>query len=186
MGTRVRVLTPKEIPAISALIAASVRGLQVEDYTEDEREAALATVFTVDTRLVQDGTYFGAFTADGVLAGCGGWSARRTLYGGDHQLEHTSAENEKDSGWLDPATDRARIRAIFVHPDYARQGIGSQLLEASEQAARASGFCRFEMASTLTGLSLYRRCGYRDMERIRVPVGQGRSIDVVRMVRRVD
>ena len=187
MAIRVRVLKPEEIPAISALIAASVRGLQAEDYSEEEREAAIATVFTVDTRLVEDGTYFGAFTEDDLLVGCGGWSARKTLFGGYHQLQHTHhdhAETQSDE-YLDPATDRAKIRAIFVHPSHARQGIGSLLLSASEDAARAAGFCRFEMASTLTGLSLYRLRGYRDMERIRVPVGRGLSIDVIRMVRRV-
>ncbi|WP_241655022.1 GNAT family N-acetyltransferase [Granulicella sibirica] len=175
----VKVIVPEEIPAVAQLIGASVRGLQTGDYTEEQREAALATVFTVDSRLVQDGTYFGVVTDDGTLVGCGGWSARKTLYGGDHQVEEVSED------FLDPATDPAKIRAIFVHPDYARQGIGGLLLRVAEDAAAAEGFHRFEMASTLTGLQFYCQSGYRPLEQIRVPVADGQAIEVVRMRRRV-
>jgi GNAT superfamily N-acetyltransferase len=140
-------------------------------------EAALATVFTVDSQLVADGTYFVALTEGGELAGCGGWSKRKTLYGGDHQVEKVAPE------LLDPAVDAAKIRAIFVHPDFARRGLGSLILQSAEMAAREAGFKRFEMGSTLTGLALYSAKGYREVERIRVPVGSGEEIEVVRMVR---
>jgi GNAT superfamily N-acetyltransferase len=176
MGFRFRAATRADIPAIRELIAASVRALQVE-YSAAEREAAIATVFTVDTRLVADGTYLLALSDDDRLAGCGGWSRRKTLYGGDHQVGAIEPE------MLDPARDAAKIRAIFVHPDFARQGIGSAILKASERAAAAEGFRRFEMGSTLTGVALYRLKGYREVETIQVPVGGGESIGVVRMMK---
>jgi N-acetylglutamate synthase-like GNAT family acetyltransferase len=176
MGFHLRVATGSDIPGIRELIAASVRGLQVE-YSPEQREAALATVFTVDSRLVADGTYFLATAEDGRLAGCGGWSRRKTLYGGDHQVEAIAAE------LLDPARDAAKIRAIFVHPDFARMGLGSTLLEHSEAEAQREGFQRFEMGSTLTGVPLYKRKGYCELEEIDVPVGGGRSISVVRMAK---
>ncbi|ADW68373.1 GNAT family N-acetyltransferase [Granulicella tundricola] len=177
MPIHIRPLRTDEIPQITALIRASVRGLQAGDYDEAQREAAIATVFTVDTRLVADGGYFAAETEDGILIGCGGWSARKTLYGGDHQLE------DKAPDWLDPAVDAAKIRAIFVHPDWARQGIGAMLLHAAEQAAHTAGFRRYEMGSTLTGVSLYKRSGYRELERIQVPVADGQTIEIVRMTK---
>jgi GNAT superfamily N-acetyltransferase len=177
MGVRLRVIGLEEIPVVARLIEASVRGLQVADYDAAQREAALATVFTVDTRLVADGGYFGAYGEAGELVGCGGWSARKTLYGGDAQVEAVEAD------WLDPAVDAAKIRAIFVHPGRARQGIGGMLLRAAEDAARAAGFRRFEMGSTLTGVALYARSGYREVERRAVPVGSGQTIEVVRMVK---
>lgn len=176
MAFRLHVATMDDVPAIRELIAASVRALQVE-YSPEEREAAIATVFTVDSRLIADGTYFIALAYDGRLAGCGGWSKRRTLYGGDHQVETIEPE------LLDPATDAAKIRAIFVHPDFARQGLGSLILRASEQAAASAGFSRFEMGSTLTGVALYSLKGYREVSRIEVPVGAGQKIGVVRMVK---
>ena len=111
------------------------------------------------------------------VAGCGGWSFRKTLYGGDHQVEAIEPER------LDPEVDAAKIRAIFVHPKFARMGLGSLILEAAESAAGAMGFRRFEMGSTLTGVTLYTLKGYREVARIRVPVGGGEEIEVVRMVK---
>jgi GNAT superfamily N-acetyltransferase len=178
MGFHLKVLVPAEMAVIAELIALSVLELQ-QEYTEAQRAAAVKTVFTVDSRLVADGTYFGAVTEEGRVVGCGGWSARKTLFGGDHQVHHDHHHGE--DGWLDPAADAAKIRAIFVHPDYARQGIGGMLLKAAEDAARAAGFKRFEMGSTLTGVKLYAREGYREIERIQVPVGDGETIEVVRM-----
>lgn len=175
MEIEVRVIGLEEVGVVTALIGASVRGLQVE-YTEGQREAALRTVFTVDTRLVGDGGYYGAFAGER-LVGCGGWSGRRTLYGGDAQVEKIEADR------LDPKVDAAKIRAIFVDPAFARMGIGGRLLEAAEEGARRAGFRRFEMGSTLSGLGLYRLRGYVEMETIRVPVGDGVEIDVVKMVK---
>jgi GNAT superfamily N-acetyltransferase len=176
-----QVATSSDIPRIRELIAASVRALQVE-YSPEQREAALATVFTVDSQLVADGTYLLAFSEasdneDARLAGCGGWSRRKTLYGGDHQVEAIATD------LLDPACDAAKIRAIFVHPDFARMGLGSLLLQAAEQAAQQEGFTRFEMGSTLAGVPLYKLKGYEAIAEIDVPVAQGRSISVVRMVK---
>jgi GNAT superfamily N-acetyltransferase len=170
-----RVAEPKDIDGIRALIVSSVRGLQTEDYSAAQIEWALRTVFTVDSQLIADGTYFVATAEGGELAGCGGWSYRKTLYGGDHQVEKTASE------MLNPDTDAAKIRAIFVHPDFARQGLGSLILETAEIAAAARGFTRFEMGSTLTGVALYQLKGYREIERLRVPVGGGETIEVVWM-----
>lgn len=172
-----RVATSEDVTGIRELIGASVRGLQARDYSAAQIDGALATVFTVDSQLIADGTYFLAFAEDGELAGCGGWSFRKTLYGGDHQVE--TIEPEK----LDPDVDAAKIRAIYVHPKFARQGLGSLILEAAESAAVEQGFSQFEMGSTLTGVTLYTLKGYREMSRIMVPVGDGEEIEVVRMVK---
>jgi GNAT superfamily N-acetyltransferase len=175
---RLRIATSEDAAEIRGLIEASVRGLQAPDYSAAQIEGALATVFTVDSQLIADGTYFVAIADDGGrLAGCGGWSFRKTLYGGDHQVEKIAPER------LDPAVDAAKVRAIFVHPDFARMGLGSLILEAAEGAAMAAGFRRFEMGSTLTGVALYMLKGYRVKARIKVPVGGGETIDVVRMAK---
>ena len=172
-----RTASTEDVVGIRGLIDASVRGLQAGEYSEAQIEGALATVFTVDSRLIADGTYFIALTESGELAGCGGWSFRKTLYGGDHQIEAIVPER------LDPAVDAAKVRAIFVHPKFARMGLGSLLLEAAESAAAAEGFMRFEMGSTLTGVTLYALKGYREVSRAMVPVGGGEAIEVVRMVK---
>jgi GNAT superfamily N-acetyltransferase len=175
-----RVATAEDVARIRELIDASVRGLQAGDYSPAEIEASLKTVFTIDSQLIADGTYFVALTDEGELAGCGGWSRRKTLYGGDHQMEKIAPE------LLDPAMDAAKVRAIFVHPRFARMGLGGLILRAAEEAAVEAGFRRFEMGSTLTGVSLYARKGYREMERVMVPVGDGEEIEVVRMVKEAD
>src|SRR5271155_2698809 len=172
-----RVATAEDVAGIRELIDASVRGLQAKDYSPAQIECALATVFTVGSRVIADGTYFVAFDESGELAGCGGWSFRKTLYGGDHQVE--TIEPEK----LDPDVDAAKIRAIFVHPRFVRMGLGSLILAAAEDAAIEQGFRRFEMGSTLTGVTLYTLNGYREVNRVLVPVGGGEEIEVVRMVK---
>ena len=182
MEFRFEIATLNDIPRIRELIAASVRMLQIE-YTPEQREAALATVFTVDSQLVADGTYFLAFSTDNRLAACGGWSKRKTLYGGDHQIEAIAAD------LLDPTIDAAKIRAIFVHPDFARQGLGSTVLKYSEDAAAREGFTHFEMGSTLAGMPLYQLKGYvalKEGAEIDVPVADGQSISIVRMAKRLE
>src|SRR3984885_12697034 len=179
MGFHLRTAATKDVEAIKKLIAESVRGLQAGDYTASQMERALATVFTIDSQLIADGTYFIALTESGELAGCGGWSFRKTLYGGDHQVEAIAPE------MLDPAVDAAKVRAIFVHPKFARMGLGSLILKAAERAATGQGFSRLEMGSTLTGVTLYRLKGYREGGRVLVPGGDGEGIEVVRMVKRV-
>ena len=172
-----RVATENDIPALAALIEASVRGLQAGDYTERQMDGALGTVLGVDTQLIRDGTYFVA-ESNGRLAGCGGWSKRKTLFGADR-----GPGREPDL--LDPAMDAAKIRAIFVHPDYARQGLGSLILTTVENAAHKAGFRCFEMGSTLTGVPLYRLRGYVEVERIAVPLENGDALPVVKMVKDV-
>jgi GNAT superfamily N-acetyltransferase len=177
MNFQLRVATAEDSPAISRLIDASVRGLQVEDYSAAQIDGALATVFTVDSQLIADGTYFVAFAEDGQIAGCGGWSYRTKLCGGDHHPHSMEVDGPGSS------EDAAKIRAIFVHPKFARMGLGSLILAAAESAAEAQGFRRFEMGSTLTGVALYTLKGYRERTRFRVPVGGGETIEVVRMVK---
>jgi GNAT superfamily N-acetyltransferase len=174
-----RVATAEDVEPIRRLIDASVRGLQAGDYSAAQIDGALATVFTVDSQLITDGTYFVALTESRELAGCGGWSFRKTLYGGDHQIEVIAPER------LDPTMDAAKVRAIFVHPKFARMGLGSLLLEAAESAAVERGFSRFEMGSTLTGVAFYLLKGYREVSRVLVPVGGGEAIEVVRMAKDV-
>lgn len=141
-----------DVPALEALIAASARALGVGYYTPAETEAAITHVFGVDSALVADRSYFVA-EADGALAGCGGWSARRTLFGGDR-----FAAREDDR--LDPATDAARIRAFFVAPAFARRGVGAAMLDGCEAAARAAGFTTGALMATLPGVPFYAVHGY--------------------------
>src|SRR5712692_2648113 len=146
-----RLAVPEDVPALCELIEASVRGLQTQEYTPAQIEGALKTVFGVDSQLIADGTYIVAeaesiFTErtkvkstryELMIVGCGGWSKRKTLYGSDHWTG-------REDALLDPLRDAAKIRAFFIHPDWARRGIGSMILQACEDAARSAGFTRFE------------------------------------------
>jgi len=156
-----------------------VRGLQTRDYTPSQIESALATVYGVDTQLIADGTYLvaeaeGGASAAPLIVGCGGWSKRKTLYGGDQWTG-------REAALLDPQRDAAKIRAFFIHPSWARRGIGSMILEACENAAVAAGFTRFEMGATLTGVPLYQARGYVALENLEVPLANGESLPIVRM-----
>ncbi|HUK18851.1 MAG TPA: GNAT family N-acetyltransferase [Bryobacteraceae bacterium] len=164
-----------DVPGLNRLIDASVRGLQEGDYTAAQIDGALRAVYGVDTQLIADGTYF-VVEAEGAIVGCGGWSKRRTLYGGDQFAV-------REDSLLDPTRDAARIRAFFVDPAWARRGIGSLILEACETAAAAAGFTRLEMGATLTGVPFYRARGYAERERLQVPLPDGASMPVVRMVK---
>ena len=175
----VRLATNADIPALHALIEFSVRILQANDYTPAQIEGALGTVLGLDTQLIDDQTYFVAEAADSsgkTIVACGGWSKRKTLFGSDH-----AAVREPE--FLNPVTDAAKIRAIFVHPEWARRGLGTLLLETCENAAKAAGFTRFEMGSTLTGVPLYKLRGYRVIEPIAVPLRNGESLPVIRMAK---
>ena len=171
----VRIATKDDVPTLRALIDASVRGLQTRDYSAAEIERALATVYGVDTQLIADGTYYVA--EESGIVGCGGWSKRATLFGGDQYAGRVDA-------LLDPKKDAAKIRAFFVHPDWARRGIGTKILDACESAARDAGFTRFEMGATLTGVPFYEARGYSPLDRITVPLPGGESMAVVRMEKR--
>jgi GNAT superfamily N-acetyltransferase len=174
----IRLATTADIPALRELIAQSVRVLQREDYSAEQLDAALGTAYGVDTQLIADETYYvvEAIGAGGekVLAACGGWSMRKTLYGSDHGPY-------RDNAMLDPARDAAKIRAFFVHPEWTRRGIASLILKTCEGAAYARGFRRFEMGATLTGVPMYAARGYAKGEQIDVPLPNGLSLTVVRM-----
>jgi GNAT superfamily N-acetyltransferase len=177
----IRPATPQDIPVLRELIAASVRGLQAQDYTPSQLESALRTVYGVDSQLIADGTYFTVETADnerGIIVGCGGWSKRKTLYGGDVWMG-------REDTLLNPATDAAKIRAFFVHPAWARRGIGGLILDACESAAMAAGFRRLEMGATLTGVPFYLARGYVALENLQVPLEAGETLPIVRMAKDV-
>jgi GNAT superfamily N-acetyltransferase len=175
---RVRLAEARDIPLLRELIEASVRGLQAGDYSPAQLESALRTVYGVDTQLIADGTYFAAEAVEssqGVqLVGCGGWSKRKTLYGGDQFAG-------REDSLLDPANDAAKIRAFFVHPAWARRGIGGMILEACEVAAMAAGFRRLEMGATLTGVPFYREKGYVELETADVALENGLTLPIIRM-----
>ena len=147
--------------------------------TPEQIESAIRHVFGPDTQLVRDGTYFVVEDADGALVGCGGWSLRRTLYGGDQA-------KDVDDPRLDPATEPARIRAFFVHPGHARRGVASRIMDACVDAARAAGFRSMELAATLPGEPLYRAFGFEAVEPIQSTLPDGVEIRFVRMARPID
>ncbi len=175
---RIRQAVPADVPVLRELIDASVRSLQAEDYTAAQIDGALKTVFGVDSQLIADGTYLVAegttTTGDAVIAGCGGWSKRKTLYGGDQFTE-------REDLLLDPANDAAKIRAFFIHPAWARRGVGTLILDACEEAARAAGFTRYEMGATLTGAKLFGVKGYVAVRRIEIPLVNGELLPVIHM-----
>ena len=173
LSLTIRHATLDDKAELMSLIARSARELSAGDYTPEQVEGALRGAFGVDTQLILDRTYFVA-EADGKLVACGGWSKRRTLFGGD-------ARSGRDAADLDPATDAAKIRAFFVDPAYARRGLGSAILERCESAARACGFRRFEMMATLPGAKLYTRYGYSGTKRIQHEVQPGVMIDFIPM-----
>jgi GNAT superfamily N-acetyltransferase len=185
---RLRLAVPQDIPVLRALIESSVRGLQTEDYTPAQIEGALKTVFGVDSQLIADGTYIVAEAEAGpgnrtgtthrpsglMIVGCGGWSKRKTLYGSDHWTG-------REDALLDPLRDAAKIRAFFIHPEWARRGVGSMILKACEDAATAAGFTRYEMGATLTGAKLFGAKGYVAVKPISIPLVNGESLPVIHM-----
>jgi GNAT superfamily N-acetyltransferase len=194
---RIRKAVMADVPLLRRLIEESVRELQAEDYTPAQREGALESVFGVDSRLIADGTYLVAEArivdaalraensdeernpgSEWVMAGCGGWSKRKTLYGSDHWTG-------REDALLDPKRDAAKIRAFFIHPAWARRGVGSKILEASEAAAREAGFTSYEMGATLTGAKLFGAKGYVTVENIEVPLKNGLTLPVIHMSKRI-
>jgi GNAT superfamily N-acetyltransferase len=178
---QIRQAVAADVPVLQGLIRASVLGLQSADYSAEQLKYALERVFGVDSQLIADGTYFAAeVQVDGhpVIVGCGGWSKRKTLFGGDH------CDGREDS-LLNPETQAAKIRAFFVHPDWARRGIGTQILEVCEAAATAAGFRRLEMGATLTGVPLYLARGYVEKERLEVPLTESLTLPIVHMEKQV-
>jgi N-acetylglutamate synthase-like GNAT family acetyltransferase len=172
----IRLATTTDIPALRRLIRESVRGLSATYYSPQQIESALLHVFGVDTQLIYDKTYFIAENEE-QIAGAGGWSKRKTLFGGDQ-----SQSNRVDS-LLEPASEPARIRAFYIHPSWSRRGIGSLILTACEEAARASGFQRVELASTLPGVPFYLSRGYEKAEEIPINMADGELLMTIRMTR---
>jgi predicted N-acetyltransferase YhbS len=173
--TSVRLARERDVAAIEALIPVSARALQAATYTPAQIEGALGTVFAVDRQLIADGTYFVA-ERDGAIVGCGGWSRRRTLFGGDRGVP-------RDDSQLDPLREPARIRAFFVHPACARQGVGRLLMQACERAAIAAGFGTLELVATLAGEPLYAAFAFRAIERYELALANGLSLPAVRMTK---
>ena len=168
-----RKATAADIPVLTGLIARSARALSAGEYRPGQIEGALRGAFGVDTQLLRDETYF-VVEDKGRIVGCGGWSFRSTLFGGD-------AHAGRDPSILDPKTEAAKIRAFFVDPDNARRGIGSLLLEHCERQARAHGYTRVELMATLPGVKLYAARGYVGGALLRFEVGSGETIEFIPM-----
>ena len=194
-GIRLRWATADDLPAIRSLMALAIDQLQAE-FLAPAQVAASRAIMGLDTQLVADGTYLLAEAdADLVVAeadagsvmaaagrrlvGCGGWSRRATLYGGDH------SRALREPALLDPARDAARIRAMYTHPHHVRRGIGRLVLARCEQAARAAGFGHAELMATMSGKPLYLACGYRVVETAEA-VTEGVAVPLARMRKALD
>jgi GNAT superfamily N-acetyltransferase len=182
MNVRVRKAVAADVARLQEVIEASVRGLQAQDYSPTQIEGALKSVYGVDSQLIADGTYLVAETLETEKAtqivACGGWSKRKTLYGGDQYAG-------REDSMLDPSGDAAKIRAFFVHPDWARRGIGSLILKACENAAVEAGFTRLEMGATLSGVAFYRAKGYAEVQSQTVALGNGEALPIVKMAKEI-
>ncbi|MBI1683820.1 GNAT family N-acetyltransferase [Caulobacter hibisci] len=167
-----RLAKPEDVPALTALMNAAIAEL-LTPFLPPEGVAASFEVMGLDSQLIADGTYF--VVQDGeAIAGCGGWSRRATLFGGDHSAG-------RDAAMLDPVRDAARVRAMYTHPDHTRKGVGRMILAACEQAAAGEGFSRAEMAATMGGVPLYEACGYEAIEPFTAPTSKGYDVPLVRM-----
>jgi GNAT superfamily N-acetyltransferase len=175
MDWSLRLATDGDIPELETLIGRSVRGLQADYYSTAQMDGALGSVFGVDRQLIRDQTYFVAESPEGIIA-CGGWSKRESLFGSD------TARLQEDA-LLDPLRHAARVRAFFVHPDWARRGLARAILQACEKAIRAARFSRIELVATLPGVPFYRAFDYTAHERYEVPLVNGLSLPVVRMTK---
>jgi N-acetylglutamate synthase-like GNAT family acetyltransferase len=180
-GITFRLALPEDIPALSDLIATSERRLGVEHYTEQQIESLLKHQFIgVDSQLIADRTYYVA-EAEGQIVGCGGWSRRRRIVGGDKGEFYGEGDDFRH-----PACDAALIRAFFVHPDWARRGIGRTLMEASEKAAEKAGFRRLELLATYTGVPLYLACGFRIVGPAEAVLPDGITVSGLRMTKTLE
>ncbi|MDQ2929673.1 MAG: GNAT family N-acetyltransferase [Gemmatimonadota bacterium] len=174
----IRVATTADVPALQSLIAASVRELGRAYYSPAQIEGAITAVFGIDSQLIADGTYYVIDSPSGPVA-IGGWSYRRTLYGGDQMKPANDPR-------LDPRTEPARIRAFFVHPSHARRGLAKRLYHECTIAARVAGFRRFELMATLPGEPLYAALGFSDVARVSIPVAPGVELPLIRMSRNIE
>ena len=174
---RLRLARPEDMPALSALMNAAI-GELLSPFLPPEGVKASFEIMGLDSQLIADGTYFVvedfSVSAGGKIAGCGGWSRRATLFGGDHSAG-------RDVAVLDPSRDAARVRAMYTHPDHTRKGVGRMVLDACEAAAAGEGFTRCELAATLGGEPLYRACGYQDIEPFTAATSSGYKVPLIRM-----
>jgi GNAT superfamily N-acetyltransferase len=168
-----RLAAEADLPALQALMALAIDTLQ-KGFLDTAQIVASRAVMGLDTQLVADRTYF-VVGEDGRLAGCGGWSRRATLYGGDHSTAL------RDAALLDPARDAARVRAMYTHPDFARRGVGRLILSLCEAAAAEEGFRRVQLMATLSGEPLYRACGYEEIERTAAAPTNGVVVPLILM-----
>ena len=166
-----RLAVTADVPALTVLMDASIAELQ-RAFLDDDEIASSRAIMGIDTQLIDDGTYF-VVESDDDIAGCGGWSRRATLYGGNQTPG-------RDSNLLDPMVDPARVRAMYTHPGYARRGVGRLILSLCEAAAASEGFTRLELMSTLSGEPLYTAYGFRPLERLLDATG-GAPVPLVRM-----
>src|SRR5687767_6889161 len=182
MGTiDIRLATMDDLPALRALIEASVRTLSAGFLTPAQIDAELRYVISPDTQLIADGTYYLASAPDGTLVGAGGWSRRRAMYGGDaFKAAHGNAEE-----LLDPAVEPARIRAMFTHPDHARRGVARRLFEQSRAAAKAAGFRSLVLTATMPGVPFYESLGFSLVKRFEDHHPDGTHVPVAEMRRTV-
>jgi GNAT superfamily N-acetyltransferase len=170
-----RLATREDLDALRELMNAAIGELQ-KAFLDAAQIASSRTIMGLDTQLIDDGTYF-IVTDDGALAGCGGWSRRATLYGGDRSPG-------RDAALLDPAKDAARVRAMYTHPDFTRRGVGRLILKLCEEAAQAEGFTRAELMATMAGEPLYRACGYQPVERV-VDDRGGAGVPLLKMAKAI-
>ena len=171
-----RLATLAELPELERLMDASIRTF-IGARLDAARVEASFDIMGVDTQLVEDGTYFVVECGDRI-AGCGGWSRRATMFGGDHSAG-------RDARLLDPAAEPARVRAMYTHPDFARRGVGRLVLSLCEAAAAREGFRSLELVATVAGEPLYLACGYVLVERIDVPTSKGVTVPLARMTRSI-
>ena len=178
----IRLATRADLPALRTLIEASVRSLSVGYLTPQQIAAELQYVISMDTQLIDDGTYYVAVAPSGQIVGSGGWGKRRALHGGDAYKAWHAGSNEL----LDPATEPARIRAMFTHPDFARRGIGRRIFDTARAAALAAGFRSLILTATMPGVPLYEALGFSVVRRYDDPVAEGVTVPVAEMTRPID
>jgi GNAT superfamily N-acetyltransferase len=167
----------EDVPELNVLIPISVRALQAQHYSQAQMDAAIGPIFGVDRQLIRDQTYF-VVEDKGRIVGCGGWSRRESLSGSD-------INRQKDDALLDPRIHSARVRAFFIHPDYARRGIARSIMQECERAILAAGSRKVEISATLTGEPLYKSFGYAVVEYYDIPMSDGLKLPVVRMAKSI-
>jgi GNAT superfamily N-acetyltransferase len=165
--------TEEDLPALRALMTRAIEELQ-QSFLSPEQVTASHQIMGLDTQLVKDRTYF-MILDEGALVGCGGWSFRATLFGGDDSIV------AREPLPLDPARDAAKIRAMYVDPAHARRGIGKRIMALCEEAARTAGFRRAELMATLAGRPLYEACGYTEIESVEAASREGVTVPIIRM-----